>query len=315
MQRELTAAPQPPAVAWQARPVLGNRATHLAVLVLYLALALLLTYPLVTHLTTGVPGPPAENGVWLYDLWRTRVTFSELGRTGAVPYAGSRPAAASVGVANHLLALPWLLLGGEVLAYNMVALLSFILTAYATFCYALYVTRNPYAAAVSGAILAFSPLRMHWLAAGALPLLATQWLPLSLFFLERAIREHRRRYAALAGIALGLAMLTTWGAALVAAGRAPLRPGGYRPGGPAPTAPPAGPSSPAPSSPWVGIVVLLGILALGAAGCPRGSTTCSSAPTTPCGASALPACARPGRPACRDSPTWDSSPRSWPSWG
>lgn len=218
MQRELTAAPQPPAVAWQARPVLGNRATHLAVLALYLALALLLTYPLVTHLTTGVPGPPAENGVWLYDLWRTRVTFSELGRTGAVPYAGSRPAAASVGVANHLLALPWLLLGGEVLAYNMVALLSFILTAYATFCYALYVTRNPYAAAVSGAIMAFSPLRMHWLAAGALPLLATQWLPLSLFFLERAIREHRRRYAALAGIALGLAMLTTWGAALVAAG-------------------------------------------------------------------------------------------------
>lgn len=218
MQHELTAAPPPPAVTWPGRAALGSRAAHLAALVLYLALAILLTYPLVTHLTTAVPGAPGENGVWLYDLWRTRQSIADLGRTGAVPDAAARPAGGSLGLANHLLALPWLMAGGEILAYNALALLSFVLTGYATFLYALYITRNPYAAVVSGAILAFSPLRLHWLATGALPLLATQWLPLSLYWLERALREGRRRHAALAGAALGLAMLTTWGAAVVAAG-------------------------------------------------------------------------------------------------
>ena len=161
--------------------------------------------------------PAGENGVWLYDLWRTRQSIADLGRTWRGADAAARPAG-DPWPGEPLLAPPWLSGRREILAYNVLALLSFVLTGYATFLYTLYITRNPYAAVVSGAILAFSPLRLHWLASGALPLLATQWLPLSLYWLERALREGRRRHAALAGAALGLAMLTTWGAAVVAAG-------------------------------------------------------------------------------------------------
>ncbi len=209
MQRDLTAAAPQRAASWAQRPTLGRPGAHIAVLLLYIILTIVLAWPTVTHLTSAVPGPPDANGAWLYDLWETRQSLASLVEGGHLPDPG-RPATASLGIANRLLALPCLLLGDEVLAYNALALLSFVLTAYAGFLLVIYITGNPYAAAVSGCILAFAPLRMHWLATGQLPLLSTQWIPLTFLSLERALREHRRRYGLLAGAFFGLTMLSSW---------------------------------------------------------------------------------------------------------
>ncbi|NLD42724.1 MAG: hypothetical protein GX657_04430 [Chloroflexi bacterium] len=218
MQRELTVGPPTRAASWASRPTLGRPANHLSVLLLYLVLTVVLTYPLVTHVATAVPGPPDANGAWLYDLWKTRQGLAGIVQGGHLPAPRQYADGPSLGVANHLLALPVLLLGNEVLAYNALLFLSFVLTAYGTYLLVMYITGNPYAAAVSGCILAFAPLRLHWLATGQLPLLATQWIPLTFLSLERALREQRRRHGLLAGLFLGLAMLSSWSYVLLAGG-------------------------------------------------------------------------------------------------
>ena len=81
-------------------------------------------------------------------------------------------------LASKALALPWLLAGGEVVAFNAVVLLSFVLSGFTMYLLALRLTGNRWAALLSGVIYAFAPYRIHALAAGWIPLLPTQWLPL-----------------------------------------------------------------------------------------------------------------------------------------
>jgi len=209
MQGDLRVAAPARAASWAHRPTLGRPEAHVAVLVLYTLLTVLLTWPTVTHLATAVPGPPDANGAWLYDLWDTRRAATTLFERGQLP-APRDPDLPSLGLANRLLALPFLLAGNEILAYNAVALLTFLSTAYAGFLLVMYVTGNPYAATVSGCILAFAPLRIHWLATGQLPLLSTQLMPLTFLSLERAMRESRRRHGFAAGVFLSLTMLSSW---------------------------------------------------------------------------------------------------------
>lgn len=72
------------ATAWPSNDTPGQRMgswrTRLGVLLLFLALSVLLTYPLVMHLRTAVPGPPWDNFVWLYDLWWFRHSIVDLGQ-------------------------------------------------------------------------------------------------------------------------------------------------------------------------------------------------------------------------------------------
>ena len=176
---------------------------------------MLFTFPLVLHLRTAVPGPPWDNLVWLYDLWWFRHSIVDLGQwptfntTIFHPY-GYDLRLSELMLPNKLLIAPLLFLGDEVLAYNGLLLLSFVLTGYATFLFIAYLTADRLAGVVAGAIFAFCSYRMHAMAAGWLPLISTQWIPLTFLYVERMLREEKAGYALAAGLFMALNILSSW---------------------------------------------------------------------------------------------------------
>jgi hypothetical protein len=189
--------------------------TYLAALLFYAALTPIMTYPMALHLADAVPGPPWDNFVWLYDLWWFKHSLIELGVSPWFNPQMFHPFGYEVGLSETILAskaigLPFLLLGGEVVAFNALVWASFILSGFTMYLLVLRQTRNTWAALLSGVIYAFAPYRMHALAAGWIPLLPTQWLPLTILYLERTLAQRRARSAALAGFFAALSALSSW---------------------------------------------------------------------------------------------------------
>lgn len=193
----------------------GSWTTRLCVFMLFVVLSVVMTYPLVLNLSTAVPGPPFDNFVWLYDLWWFRHSIVDLGEWPIInpnifyPFGYDLRLSETM-LANKALIAAVLFWGDEVLAYNIFLLVSFVLTGYAMYLLIAYLTGNPYAAVVGGAIFAFCPYRIHAMAAGWLPLLATQWIPLTFLYLERMWAEGRARHALAAGFFGALNALSSW---------------------------------------------------------------------------------------------------------
>ncbi|MHB1296498.1 MAG: hypothetical protein ACYC4R_16085 [Anaerolineae bacterium] len=191
------------------------RVGKLGALLVFAVLSLLMTYPLILNLQTAVPGAPGDNYVWLEDLWWFRHSIVDLGvwpesnATLFYPFGVDLPLTESM-LANKILIAPMLFWGNEVLAYNALVLLSFVLTGYTSYLLMVYLTHRPLAALVGAAAFTFSPFRMHLVEAGWLPLLATQWLPLVLLYLERTLRERKVRYSLALGLFVGLSILSSW---------------------------------------------------------------------------------------------------------
>ncbi len=188
---------------------------HLAVLAVFAALAVVGTWPLASHLSDAVLGPPGDNYEYVYKIWGVKTALLERGQSPLfnpdVFYpAGYDVSLSETTLANMALALPFAAFWGEVVAYNAVVLLSFVLSGWAMYCLARYLTGSRLAGAVAGAVFAFSPYRMAHLGAGHLPLLGTQWIPLAFLFAERAFRTKAVRDGALAGVFLGLTALSSW---------------------------------------------------------------------------------------------------------
>lgn len=221
------------------------RRIHLWVLLLYSLLAVALTWPLATQITTHVPG----SDTWAYDeytfLWNiwyfkhalldqlstplyTDLIFYPVGM-GLVMYTFNLLAAA--------LALPLHLASGNIpLASNLVNLASTALAGYGTFLLVLYLLRRPpvnsepstvnsstpspslsihhssfiipAAAFIAGLIYAFASSRMVYLALGHYMIVTTQWLPFFLLYFVRTLDRWRSRDAVIAGLFAALCLLT-----------------------------------------------------------------------------------------------------------
>ncbi|MBN1401621.1 MAG: hypothetical protein JXA74_12330, partial [Anaerolineae bacterium] len=196
-------------------PLGGEWPTRVLVLLLFLLLTLGMTYPLVLHLTTAIPGPPWDNFVWLYDLWWFRHSVVDLGQWPTInetifaPFGYDLRLSETM-LANKALIAPVLFWGNEIVAYNVFLILTFVLTGYTTYLLIDYLTDNLYAAFLGAAVFSFCPYRMHAMAAGWLPLLATHWIPLVFLYLERTLREARWQYALALGLFVALTILSSW---------------------------------------------------------------------------------------------------------
>jgi hypothetical protein len=218
------------------------RRIHLWALLLYGLLAVALTWPLVTQITTHVPG----SDTWAYDeytfLWNiwylkhalidqlstplhTDLLFYPVGM-GLVMYTFNLLAAA--------LALPLQLATGNIpLTSNLVNLASTALAGYGTFLLVLYLLHReavnreqstingrlapatchlpPFtlpAAFIAGLIYAFASSRMVYLALGHYMIVTAQWLPFFLLYFVRTLDRWRSRDAVIAGIFAALCLLT-----------------------------------------------------------------------------------------------------------
>ena len=220
--------------------------SHFLVLVLYLLLALVLTYPLVMQFGDHVPGTTTwgmdEYGyVWnnwwfkhaLFDLganpFQTNYIFYPLG-TSLVLYTFT--------LLHVLLGLPIQLAFGLIPASNAELLFAFVMSAYGTFLlvgsliqnskfkiqnlvlseranfefrisnYKLRITNHEFAAFIGGALFAFSSNRFVYAALGHYNVVASEWIPFYILFLIKTVREPKWKNALLAGLFAAFALYT-----------------------------------------------------------------------------------------------------------
>jgi hypothetical protein len=185
---------------------------HVYALIAFALAAVAFTWPLATHLTTDLTGPPGgDTGVYLWNLWVFR---HELLQNGHLPFLTSQifsldSPAADLSLHNYtvfadLVALPVVPLVGLVGAFNLVYLLNMTLAAYAMFVLARHETQRAAEAWLAGGLFAFSaPLIARGTA--HFSLVAAAPLPAFLFLLARAYATERPGWAVAAGLAVAWA--------------------------------------------------------------------------------------------------------------
>jgi hypothetical protein len=179
---------------------------HLLPLAGYVLLTLLMTYPVVTHLTTRLVGWGNDPWVHYWNNW----WIGQALKRGITPYFTDmlfHPNGASMVFHNFAwlnivgsLALRPLI--GSVGAYNIVFLTNIALCGFAMYHLANYVVGHRAAAFVAGLVHAFWPYRLHHTAHPNL--ISTQWMVWFLLFLMKTVREGKRRHVLLAALFLTL---------------------------------------------------------------------------------------------------------------
>lgn len=201
---------------------------HLWALLIYGALALVLTWPLVMHLTTHVPGDGIDDPALAWNLWWLRERVVDQANLD-IFHVGWMFHPISINLAfytltplNGLLSIPLQTGLSLVLASNVLLLSSFVLGAYGAFLLVLDQlvagdagvrrtegapgTNVVVAALVGGLIYGFASSKLFYASLGQFNIASSQWVPFCILFLLRMTRPlglHRQlRYAALAALFL-----------------------------------------------------------------------------------------------------------------
>jgi hypothetical protein len=193
------------------RPALGKR-WIVIILLAYTVTAVGMTWPLTARLTTALPGHTTDTLVHYWNGWWVRQALS----TGQSPFYTPylfHPRGLSlvyhnfawVNVAAWLILSPW---AGGPAAYNLAFLANLVLCGLSAFLLTHELTSDRRAAFLAGLIYQCWPFRLCQL--DHPNLISTQWIPLFLLFLGRAVRRGRWQDGLLAGGFLSLIGYTRW---------------------------------------------------------------------------------------------------------
>lgn len=207
---------------------------HRAVLSAYLLLTAVMTWPLVTQLTTAIPGDGFDGWQNYWNQWWIKVALVDRLQNPFLTDLLYYPT--GVGLYFHTLnpfngvtTLPVQLTLGLIPAYNAVVFLSWSLAGYGVYLLVRWLLRggsdqvthnapstisHTLAAFIAGAIFTFSPFHMAHLL-GHMQVMSLQWIPFYLLYLLRAMAQQRVgrswwRSALLAGGFLTLTGLCDW---------------------------------------------------------------------------------------------------------
>jgi hypothetical protein len=178
----------------------------------YAVLACAMTWPVVLHLSTGIPenlGDPLLN-IWILGWDASHLLRFLSGHLGALSGFWNAnifyPEPLTLAYSEHLLAqaiqiLPVYALGGNlILCYNLLFLSTFVLSGLGVFLLVRELTGNGRAAFLAGLLYGFALFRAaHF---GQVQVLSSQWMPFVLFGLRRYFVT--RRWTTLAGAAAAL---------------------------------------------------------------------------------------------------------------
>ena len=183
-----------------------------AVAVLFVALTVVLTYPLAFRAGSAVIGADPDTELFIWTLaWDTHAfTTGPLAIFNAnifYPYADTLAYSENL-IGSGLLAAPVLwMTGNPVLALNLVTLLSIVLCGIGAFLLARRVGASFPAAIVAGVVFAFAPSRFFRIS--QLHLTAVQWIPFTLASLHAYVDTGRARDLRLAAVFFSLQALTS----------------------------------------------------------------------------------------------------------
>jgi len=178
------------------------------------ALAIVQTWPLVTRLGTSMPGWPMDNFAFLYKLWWFRTALVVQHTSPFFDANSYAPFGFDLGQGEPTLAntLPGVVIGtltNDVVSYNLLMLLSFVVAGLGAYLLVKELTGSRLAALLAAVAFAFAPYHMAQMT-GHLQLMGTGWIAFSFYFLERTLKTRSWRDGALMGLALSLAALSAW---------------------------------------------------------------------------------------------------------
>ena len=162
----------------------------LGVILAYTLITVVVTYPVAFQLGSALAGVPDQDALQhLWISWWTEKALLDLGTSPAqVGYLyypdGTYNPMLWVTPYPQVAALPLQLLFGQVAAYNLHLLLSFVLTGLTTYLLCFYLTRNRWASFIGGLIFAFFPNRLSH-ATAHLAQVVTYFFPLYALYLIR----------------------------------------------------------------------------------------------------------------------------------
>ena len=182
------------------------------VILAYLLLTLLLTYPLGLKIATHIPGGSFDALQNVWNLWWFKYAVVDLHSNPFYTNLVYHPTGVSLlfhtfNPFNAILAIPLQMIFGLTVSYNMIILFAFVAAGYGTYLLAKYVTRNAAAAFIAGIIFAFSPSHFAHTAGGHLQVLSIEWIPFYVLFFLKTIRESQKINAFLAAFFFLLTML------------------------------------------------------------------------------------------------------------
>src|SRR5947207_7599351 len=187
---------------------------HLLPLALYALIAAVMTFPLVLHLATHVPGDGGDALMNYWGYWWVRQALAAGGNPLRTPllYApyGAPLYLHTLNLFNGLASIPVQLAFGMTPAYNAVVFLSFALAGYFAYLLVTCVSGSRVAGFLGGAIYAFGSYHLTHLL-GHTNLLASEWLPAYALCLVAANEATGRRRTLLVAAASGALFLLALG--------------------------------------------------------------------------------------------------------
>lgn len=177
-------------------------------------LAMAQTWPLPARMATSMPGWPGDNFAFLYKLWWFRTALVEQHISPFFDPGSYAPFGFNLGQGEPTLlnTLPGAAIGSltsDIVSYNLLALVSFVVAAIGGYLLVREVSSSKLAGLLGGLAVAFCPYRMSQFA-GHLQMLGTGWIALAFYFLERLLKTGRVREGIGLGASLGLAALSAW---------------------------------------------------------------------------------------------------------
>ncbi len=175
-----------------------SRRDLLLALAIYVLLTLVFTWPLAIHLRHEVPvAQPAFDAIQL--LYAVTWGAQSLANNPLHLFHATffYPYSASLSFLDHVFGLAVLAApinwatGSMIVGFNMVWLLTFVLSGLGAFLLARYLTDNTPAALLAGVLFAFHPFRYH--NAGQINVLAMMWIPFALLSLHLWVETRLRR--------------------------------------------------------------------------------------------------------------------------
>ncbi len=196
------------------------------ILALFTGLALALSWPVILHLGSRVPGTATwafDESTFLWNHWYLKHSLLDLHNSPLHTELTWYPLGMDLilytfNFFNALLGLPLQLAGNLPLAANVTQLLATVLSGFGAYLLALHVLRRTFsaqrtsaslrlAAFLAGVIYAFGANRAVYLALGHYNFATTQWLPFYALYLLRTLDRPGWRNGALAGLFFALAAL------------------------------------------------------------------------------------------------------------
>src|SRR5687768_15261214 len=190
---------------------------HTIIIAGFALLTVVLTYPLILHLTSHIPlhkdwhPSGAEHWTSMWASWFIEHCIMELQQWSLFTDSIFYPR--GIDLTNTMLlgfglivavAMPFVWYFGVILPFNLFIIGSFILTAYSTFLLVRYLTNDSRAAFISGVVFAFSPYQMARTVSMFGIVTSGVLIPLYILFFIRAVRGGLTRDLVLAPLVLTL---------------------------------------------------------------------------------------------------------------